>query len=146
VENAGFGATWAAPIASLLIEKYLTDSLRADRVKEVERIASQNLMPSWLKREQYKADSARAYYYFKLTKDSAYLKRFFHRNIPVPKNDSVKTIKKDTAKTMRLALLKHSRPEPGLPVSQPDSNRVGYIHRDELWDEQVSAKKRRTLV
>ena len=23
VENAGFGATWAAPIASLLIEKYL---------------------------------------------------------------------------------------------------------------------------
>jgi penicillin-binding protein 2 len=24
VENAGFGATWAAPIASLMIEKYLT--------------------------------------------------------------------------------------------------------------------------
>ena len=27
VENAGFGATWAAPIASLMIEKYLTDSI-----------------------------------------------------------------------------------------------------------------------
>ncbi len=27
VENAGFGSTWAAPIASLLIEKYLTDSI-----------------------------------------------------------------------------------------------------------------------
>lgn len=26
VENAGFGATWAAPIASLMIEKYLKDS------------------------------------------------------------------------------------------------------------------------
>jgi len=26
VENAGFGATWAAPISSLLIERYLTDS------------------------------------------------------------------------------------------------------------------------
>ena len=26
IENAGFGATWAAPIASLLIEKYLKDS------------------------------------------------------------------------------------------------------------------------
>jgi penicillin-binding protein 2 len=24
VENAGFGATWAAPIASLMIEQYLT--------------------------------------------------------------------------------------------------------------------------
>ncbi|MEY4851770.1 MAG: hypothetical protein RLY64_712 [Bacteroidota bacterium] len=27
VENAGFGATWAAPISSLLIEKYLHDSI-----------------------------------------------------------------------------------------------------------------------
>jgi penicillin-binding protein 2 len=27
VENAGFGATWAAPIASLMIEKYLTDTI-----------------------------------------------------------------------------------------------------------------------
>ncbi len=27
VENAGFGATWAAPIASLMIEKYLRDSI-----------------------------------------------------------------------------------------------------------------------
>jgi penicillin-binding protein 2 len=27
VENAGFGADWAAPIASLMIEKYLTDSV-----------------------------------------------------------------------------------------------------------------------
>ncbi|MBC7126555.1 MAG: penicillin-binding protein 2, partial [Bacteroidales bacterium] len=27
IENAGFGATWAAPIASLMIEKYLKDSI-----------------------------------------------------------------------------------------------------------------------
>ena len=27
VENGGFGATWAAPIASLMIEKYLTDTI-----------------------------------------------------------------------------------------------------------------------
>lgn len=27
VENAGFGGTWAAPIASLMIEKYLTDTI-----------------------------------------------------------------------------------------------------------------------
>lgn len=27
VENSGFGATWAAPIASLMIEKYLTDTI-----------------------------------------------------------------------------------------------------------------------
>jgi penicillin-binding protein 2 len=28
IENAGFGATWAAPIASLMIEKYLTGQVQ----------------------------------------------------------------------------------------------------------------------
>jgi penicillin-binding protein 2 len=28
VENSGYGATYAAPIASLLIEKYLTDTVK----------------------------------------------------------------------------------------------------------------------
>ena len=27
VENSGFGATWAVPIASLMIEKYLNDTI-----------------------------------------------------------------------------------------------------------------------
>lgn len=27
IENAGFGATWAAPVASLMMEKYLTDTI-----------------------------------------------------------------------------------------------------------------------
>lgn len=31
VENAGYGATWAGPVASLLIEKYLTDSVVSKR-------------------------------------------------------------------------------------------------------------------
>ena len=36
IENAGFGGTWAAPIASLLVEKYLTGEVsRADLEKEV---------------------------------------------------------------------------------------------------------------
>jgi penicillin-binding protein 2 len=36
VENAGFGATWAAPIASLMIEKYLGDSIsRPDLEKRI---------------------------------------------------------------------------------------------------------------
>ena len=37
VENAGFGATWAAPVASLLMEKYLTGEIKRtwlyDRIK-----------------------------------------------------------------------------------------------------------------
>ena len=36
VENSGFGATWAAPIASLMIEKYLTHKIkRKDLEKEI---------------------------------------------------------------------------------------------------------------
>lgn len=35
VENAGFGGTWAAPIASLMMEKYLTGTI-ADSLKEKE--------------------------------------------------------------------------------------------------------------
>jgi penicillin-binding protein 2 len=33
VESAGFGGQWAAPIASLLIEQYLNDSI-SDQKKE----------------------------------------------------------------------------------------------------------------
>jgi penicillin-binding protein 2 len=33
IENAGFGGTWAAPTASLMIEKYLTGKVK-DKEKE----------------------------------------------------------------------------------------------------------------
>ncbi len=36
VENGGFGATWAVPIASLMVEKYLNgDISRPDMEKEI---------------------------------------------------------------------------------------------------------------
>jgi len=36
IENAGFGGTWAAPIASLLVEKYINGTItREDLEKEV---------------------------------------------------------------------------------------------------------------
>src|SRR4029453_17480513 len=68
VENAGFGATWAGPIAALMMEKYLNDTLRPERIPEVERIANTNLMPSYLAREQFREDSIRAFKWFQLTK------------------------------------------------------------------------------
>ncbi|MFN9518616.1 MAG: penicillin-binding protein 2 [Bacteroidota bacterium] len=45
VENAGFGATWAAPIASLMIEQYLTGK-HDTRTYLLERILKGNLMPN----------------------------------------------------------------------------------------------------
>jgi penicillin-binding protein 2 len=92
VENGGFGSTWAGPMAYLMIEKYLTDSLRADRKVEVDRIAGTNLLPAWLEKDQYKEDSSRAYFYFNLTKDSNYIRKYikkFSRQQPVKKDSSL---------------------------------------------------------
>ena len=75
VENAGFGASWAAPIGSFLVEKYLTDSIRAERMSELNRIASSNIMPEYLERLQFKTDSIRAFKWFNLTQDSSYIKK-----------------------------------------------------------------------
>ena len=44
VENAGFGATWSAPIASLLVEKYLTGTISEDRKPLEERMLNGDLM------------------------------------------------------------------------------------------------------
>jgi len=89
VENAGYGSTSAAPIASLLIEKFLNDTLRPESVKRIEELSNRNLMPSHLPRLQYKADSTRAYRWFQITKDSNYIKKYLNRSLPKPaKKDS----------------------------------------------------------
>jgi penicillin-binding protein 2 len=67
-ENAGFGASSAAPIASLMIEKYLKDSItEPDRLKKVEEISKLNLMPARIFKEIRFRDSLMH------SKDSAYL-------------------------------------------------------------------------
>lgn len=44
IENAGFGATWAAPVASLIVEKYLNDTISSHRKYLEERILESNLL------------------------------------------------------------------------------------------------------
>jgi penicillin-binding protein 2 len=44
VENAGFGATYAAPIASLMVEKYLNDTISKKRIPLQERMFKMRLM------------------------------------------------------------------------------------------------------
>jgi penicillin-binding protein 2 len=56
-QNAGFGATWAAPIASLMIEKYLKDTIAADRKDLEQRMMSANLIPSYMLKEIRTKDS-----------------------------------------------------------------------------------------
>lgn len=50
VENAGFGATWAAPIASLMVEKYLKDSISRPSLEDY--ILNANLLDRRGKKKQ----------------------------------------------------------------------------------------------
>lgn len=59
VENAGFGATWAGPMAALIMEKYLRDTLSAARWKEVERIENTEIILSIVKTKRNRLDSLR---------------------------------------------------------------------------------------
>ena len=76
VQNAGFGATWGGPIARILIEKYLNDTIQKKSEADVERISKANLIPAHYKRLQYKADSVRAFEWFRMTKDSSYIRKY----------------------------------------------------------------------
>jgi penicillin-binding protein 2 len=48
IENAGFGATWAAPIASLLIEKYLKDSVTVKRKAIEDKMMNAHLINKYV--------------------------------------------------------------------------------------------------
>ncbi len=48
IENAGYGATWAGPIASLLIEKYLNDSITTKRKPLEEKMLKANLINKYV--------------------------------------------------------------------------------------------------
>ncbi len=48
VENGGFGATFAGPIASLITEKYLNDTIAAPRLALEKRIKDANLLNKYL--------------------------------------------------------------------------------------------------
>ena len=88
VENSGFGNTWAAPIAGLMLERYLKDSLPAERMKEADRIGNSTLMPSYMKYLQYIEDSARASNWYERYNDSSLIKKFLNNNVrpPFPKS------------------------------------------------------------
>jgi penicillin-binding protein 2 len=95
VENSGYGNTWAAPIAGIIMEKYLNDTLRTERLKQVDYIAGSNLMPEYLDRLQYIEDSTRARRWFEMTNDSAYIKKYIFKNYKEPKRDDRRTVIND---------------------------------------------------
>jgi penicillin-binding protein 2 len=59
VENAGYGATWAGPIATLMLEKYLNDSLSPRSQTKSEKVSKTDLIPAAIKHWYYLRDSIR---------------------------------------------------------------------------------------
>ncbi|TDH23258.1 penicillin-binding protein 2 [Segetibacter sp. 3557_3] len=59
VENSGYGGTWAGPITSLMIEKYLNDTIAEKRKPLLKRISEADLIPSAIKHWYYVKDSLR---------------------------------------------------------------------------------------
>ncbi len=70
VENAGFGATWAGPIAAFMMEKYLNDTIATARLKDVDRVSSADLIPEAIKHWYVKRDSLRAIKNAKIEQDT----------------------------------------------------------------------------
>ncbi len=59
VENAGFGATYAAPIVSLMIEKYLRDSITdKNRLAKIDQLYHTSLIPARILAQLRQQDSA----------------------------------------------------------------------------------------
>ncbi len=108
VQNAGFGATWGGPIARMLMEKYLLDSLTPRSKADFERISKANLLPSYFVRLQYFTDSVRAEQWADMTGDSTRLKRYL-RKFSRPATDS------STRKVAKVIL----------PQSNPATNKEG---------------------
>jgi penicillin-binding protein 2 len=59
VENAGFGSTWAGPIARMMIEKYLNDTLSEKSKLDSARIAEKEIILDVVKRKRMRLDSIR---------------------------------------------------------------------------------------
>lgn len=47
IENAGYGATWAGPIASLMIEQYLTDTIARGRIALKNKMEQAKIIPNY---------------------------------------------------------------------------------------------------
>jgi len=116
IQNAGYGSKWAAPIGSLLVEKYLRDTLTAERVAQATMIANTNLLPGYLVRLQFITDSVRAVLWARQSGDSS---RWKHFQDPSLRKQLLDTMHKATA---HVTIPFGPRIQPVITI--PDSARV----------------------
>ena len=135
VENAGYGATWAGPISTLLMEKYLNDTLTAESEKKAEDLAKVDLMPQSIKEwyvknktirlspiEEYKNDELGEVWDMEMVSDYKPKPKVIDtikKGIDTAENKSgdrkpvTNTIKKDSAALIQKKKKKITRPKNG---------------------------------
>lgn len=86
VENAGFGATWAGPMARMVIEKYLNDTLSAKSKLDSARIVEKEIILPIVKMKRMRLDSLRRVRLAREMGDSS--------NIDLPEAPAVPKLKK----------------------------------------------------
>lgn len=96
VQNAGQGAQYAAPIASLMVEQYMNDTISKKRQPFIEQFETKTIIPPYIKQEKYTRDSMIAFDRFEQTGDSFYIRPYLPPPPPPPVNkDSLEKAKKD---------------------------------------------------
>jgi len=118
VQNAGYGAAWAAPIGSLLVEKYLNDSLRTESVKKAEQISNTDLMPRYLVRVQFIEDSTRAENRALRTHDSTSLMKYIIPSSRAALLDTIKRYIKQQTTEIKSPMIK---PKNNIKINKADS-------------------------
>ena len=76
----------------------MNDTLQTKSKEDLERISTANLMPKYYVRKQKVSDSLRAYEWFKITKDSSYIKKYVLERYSIPSSKNGKTPKKQNKK------------------------------------------------
>jgi penicillin-binding protein 2 len=114
IENGGFGATWGGPIARMIMEKYINDSLSTSSKLDSARIAAKEIILPFVKRKRMLLDSLRRSR--KMNDPSPIIDNNTNSAIPKPNNisDSIKQKKKIVPKPIEI-------PNPEKPLIKKDS-------------------------
>jgi penicillin-binding protein 2 len=97
VQNAGQGATYGAPIASLMVEQFLKDSLSPSSKKKAEALSKVSIIPNDVKYKKYVRDSTVAFDKFEETGDTSWIRAYLPPPAPVVINvnkDSLAKVEK----------------------------------------------------
>jgi len=136
VENAGYGATWAGPIAGLMMEKYLNDTLSKESQLKADNLAKVDLLPQaikdWYVRHEksayltpleYNIDELADVWDMEMVSSEA-----------TPKMNKVDTLKKDTIK-----IDSSKTKTPAIPPTTPKPNKAGNLP-SKLKKKKILAK------